>query len=170
VSVPAGRPPATAPRGGRLLAGRLAVHQRLQGRAGAVHAALHRADLAADHLGDLLVGQAVHPVEDQHLAVARAQLGERGLEVPQVGVPLLGGRHRGAGPEVVDPDLGRDVAAAPDGVEPVVQDAEQPSLEVGPRREAVPGLERQHDRVLHEVVGRLDVAGGQPPRVAAQVR
>jgi hypothetical protein len=54
-------------------------------------------------------------------------------------------------------------------VEQVAQDGEQPGLHVGARLEAVDIRDRPHERLLHEVVGTVDVRG-QRDREGAQVR
>jgi hypothetical protein len=66
----------------------------------------------------------VHAPEGQHLAVARGEAGEGGLEVAQLGVALLDGRHGAVGRQVVHRDLEAAGAAGAQGEVAVAEDAE----------------------------------------------
>lgn len=97
-------------------------------------------------------------------------MGEGSLEVRDLGPRLLVRGHPGQALKAVARDLGAHMLAGDDAVEAVVQDLEQPGLEVGAGREAMPGLQRQHQRVLDKIVGEIGVAGRQRPRIGAKLR
>jgi hypothetical protein len=89
-------------------------------------AALHRADLAAADLGHLLVGEAVHADQHEHLAVRGAQVAEGAAERGHLDHALLVGGGEPLALEVVVLDLGGDVLARDQAAEAVAQDREQP--------------------------------------------
>jgi hypothetical protein len=152
-------PVAVRPAAGRGSA--LAVQEpALQELPGAVQPALHRPDLAAADLGHPLVRETVDADQHEHLAVRPAE--------PREGLPerldldqrlLRGGPGEGFLGHLVGVGLQADPPAAQAPAEPVAEDREQPSPEVGARGELGLRLEGEHRRVLDEVVGEVRVAG-----------
>ena len=106
-----------------------------------IDATFHRADLTAANFSDLIVGQTMHSGKNQHLAVGLAQHLECTLEGSDLDPALLLGCHPCMPLELVVADLRRDMLARHDAAKTVAQDREQPSLEVGARRELVLSLQ-----------------------------
>lgn len=138
----------------------LVNQQLLQEVASTVQPALYRTDLTAADLGHLLVGEAVHPDQDEHLAVCPAKLREGTPERLDLDHGLLGGGN-GAGlfERGVGVGLRLHTPAAHEPAEAVAEDREQPGAQVGAGGELGLRLQGQHNRVLYEVVGQVMVAG-----------
>src|SRR5262249_5799028 len=143
--------------------------QPQQFAAGAGYAALDGPDGAVAHFGRLPIAKAAGGHEDQGFTLRWGQSHERLSEFveDQTGVVMGGRRQRGyvRGLQRFDdvPVLAQVVEIA------IAQDREDPGLEVGARRELVGRRERQNDRILHEIVGLVAVAG-QRARKRAQMR
>ena len=101
--------------------------QAPQGALAVVKARAHRAQLAADDAGDLVVGHVFEKTEHEHLALLRRQLVERGVD----GGGVLGGELR-----AVVADVGRQLLFVQrdhrrpplpqQSIRPVARDAVQP--------------------------------------------
>ena len=135
-----------------------------------VNPAADGAELDAERVGDLLVGQALDVAQDDRGPVLRRQGLERGLDVA-VEVPVveyLGRRRLGAADagrrllaQALEPD---PLPAAGHVQEQVCGDAVQPALE-GARRVRGQRAEDAHEDLLGEILGVVGVTGepvGQP--------
>ena len=99
----------------------------------------------------------------------RAERSEGALERRDLDPAFLLGRRPGMTLEIVVRHLGRDVLPRDHAAEAVAQDREQPGLEIGARRELVLRLQRVDHRVLHDVVGEVNVPSGQAAREGPQM-
>ena len=124
----------------------------------AIDAALDGADRAAADFGRLLVGEAGCADQDQRLALVVGQLGERGAEFLELDVAgLLRLRLQRLGVAAVG-ILDLAAALAILRAEQVAQDGEQPRRHVGARLERMDVGERAQQRLLHQIVGAVDIA------------
>jgi hypothetical protein len=134
--------------------------------------ALHGADLAAADLGHLLVGEAVNPDQDEHLAVRPAKARKSPPERRNLDHRLLrGGNGAGLVEHGGGIGLRLHTPVAQEPAEAVTEDREQPRPEVGAGGELSLRLQTQHHRVLHEVVRKVGIAGeaaGENPQLRQQ--
>ncbi len=137
--------------------------------AGAVDPALDGAQLGPADPGDLLVLQSLCPREENGLALLGREPRKSPCEVSQVKIFILSreGREHAGHHAVRVLDLPPPPAF--EGVELIAEDREEPRLQAGARLEFVDLAQPPDNRLLHEVVGKIDIAG-QRDREGAKPR
>jgi hypothetical protein len=124
----------------------------------AVDAALHGADCAAADLRGLLVGEARGTDQDQGFALIRRQLRQRLLEFLELDPAVLFRMRLQRFCETAVAIFDLAPAFTVFGAKQVAQDGEQPRWQVGPGFERINVRERAQQRLLHQVVGAVDIA------------